>query len=290
MPAACLQADVKMLNASMRCGVPRPSPRLAASKANAWACTAPLKRAAACREGRSTVTVSTNWVGYASAGSLVLLSFLAIFLVKRNRELTPALPPVALLDVQNGYVGEHDFGAWRLVCTAQAQAPSAADATGAPPPAAPDLGASQQGTPRCHIRSQLAIRQGDKLQVLSATYIFFRDGDPEPNIAILLPASAKGGEKIHFGIDNNKAFESPLSGCTEQQCITRGQLPEGAIAQFIGGQEFRIRFTAPDKRTPVLPMKLHGFREAYAALRSGLGMAPDAAATPESPSPAPAAP
>lgn len=234
--------------------------------------------------------VSTNWVGYVSAGCLVALSFLAVFIVKRNRELPPVFPPILEIDVQEGYTGQHDFGAWRLVCTAETPAPAAGEAANPAPEAGSDLAASQKDAPRCHVRSQLAMRQGDKIETLAAAYIFFRPAMTQPHIAIVLPAAAKGGKSVFFGIDENKAFESPLVGCSEKQCITRGQLPEGAIEQFQSGQEFRIRFTMPDNRTPVFPMKLYGFKEAYRGLQRSLGMAsPPAAATPAVPSAQPEA-
>lgn len=230
---------------------------------------------------------STNWVGYISAGCLVALSFLAVFLVKRNKDLPQVLPPIATIDVQSGYVGQHDFGAWRLICNPVAPAQTPAGAANAQVAAAPELSTADQSSPRCHMRSQLAMKQGEALQVLAATYVFFRSGETEPNIAIILPAAAKAGKVVHFGVDENKAFESAIVECNEKQCITRGQLPDGAIGLFLGGRELRIRFTVAENRTPVFPMKLHGFKEAYAGLRSGLGLAPHAE-VPAAAAPAPA--
>lgn len=207
---------------------------------------------------------STNWVGYASALVLVIISAAAVLLApsREERRARPLPPIVPMEQVPANYIGNHAFGLWTLVCSNE-KTPQPAPQPGVVPPA-PEVKRV------CRSNAQSIVRGPNNQNLLAAGFNIMLSG-PQKTTAILfrLPPAAKAANQINFGVDQNPMFKASPMRCSQKDCIVVGNLPEQALAQLKTGKVLTVVYTAnvgQQKRPVRVTHSLHGFREAYDAL------------------------
>lgn len=205
---------------------------------------------------------STNWVGYAAAAVLVVISFAAIFWASQPapKQQAVKLPPIAEVDIKPGFVGQQPFGLWTLVC--QNVKPPAEGAT---PPA---------GTtpPKrvCRTNARMTVRGPNNAVLLAAGFnVLMLDTQKAPAILFRLPPSARAAESADFAVDKNTTFKAPLR-CTQKECLLQGALPAEAIEQMRTGHTLSVIYTVKDRQQHDKKVRvdqlLHGFRQSYDAM------------------------
>lgn len=202
---------------------------------------------------------STNWIPYAVAAALVLITLAAVFWsgTPAQGPVARQLPPVQDVNIEPGFVGKQAFGVWLLVCeNVDAAAASAAKRV-------------------CRTNSRVLVRGPNNAQLLAAGLnIVMADNQKAPGLVFLLPPAARAAASISFAIDKNTMFQVPLR-CDEKQCLAQGALPDDAVEQLRSGKTLSILYTVKDKaqkdRKVRVDQLLHGFRQSYDAMTRAMG-------------------
>lgn len=202
---------------------------------------------------------STNWLGYAAAVVLILVSFAAVFFSTNSAPPQRAvqLPPIAAADIKPGFVGKQPFGLWTLVC--QNLKTPEATAEGATPPKR-----------FCRTNALMKVRGPNNAILLAAGFnVIMIDTQPKAGILFRLPPSAGAADSANFSIDKNTMFKAPLR-CTAKECLLQGALPPDALEQMRSGRTLSVVYTVLDRekkpRKVRVDQLLHGFRQSYDAM------------------------
>lgn len=209
---------------------------------------------------------STNWIGYAAAVVLVLLSFAAVFWARSpgpgsGPGARPAikLPPIAAADIKPGFVGQQSFGLWTLVCQ------------NAKPPATPPA-ADQPAPPKriCRTNARLTVKGPNNAVLLAAGFnVLMMDTKQTPAILFRVPPAAAAADSANFAIDENTMFKAPVR-CTKTECVVQGALPADALEQMKTGRTLSLIYTIKDKQQQDKKVRvdqlLHGFGQSYDAM------------------------
>jgi invasion protein IalB len=207
---------------------------------------------------------STNWIGYAAAVVLVLVSAAAIYWASApTGPATPQmkLPPIAEANIKPGFVGQQAFGLWTLVCQ-----------NVKPPATAP---AGQQAPKRiCRTNAQMKVKGPNNAVLLAAGFnVVMLDTKASPAILFRLPPAAQAGQKANFAIDKNTTFQAPLR-CTQKECVVQGALPAEALDQMRAGHTLSLIYTVKDRQQQDKKVRvdqlLHGFRQSYDAMAKAI--------------------
>jgi invasion protein IalB len=191
---------------------------------------------------------STNWVGFAAALALILLSLAAVFFSGHLSRL----PPIAEAKIDPGFVGQHKFGLWTLICENVV-------APGATAPAR-----------LCRSNARMMVRGPNNAALLAAGFnIVMMKSQPGPGMLFRLPPAAGAADSVSFSIDKNSLFKAPLK-CSQTECVAQGALPKEAIDQMRAGQMLSLIYTIKDReqkpRQVRVDQLLHGFRQSYDAM------------------------
>jgi invasion protein IalB len=205
---------------------------------------------------------STNWIGFAAAGLLVLISVAAIYWAAApgtpaKRELK--LPPIANADIKPGFTGKQAFGLWTLVC--QDMKPQATPAAAGTEPAPKRM---------CRTNAQMTVRGPNNAVLLAAGFnVVVMDTKDTPAILFRLPPAAAAGKNANFVIDKNTTFQAPLR-CSQKECLVQGALPAEALDQMKAGHTLSLIYTVKDKKQQEKKVRvdqlLHGFRQSFDAM------------------------
>ena len=201
---------------------------------------------------------STNWVGFAAAVVLILISLAAIFVGSRGTRApkdAQLLPPIQPARIEPGFVGQHKFGLWTLIC---------------------ENVALQAGTPQpspvrvCRTNARMMVRGPGNAPLLAAGFnVVMMKTQALPGLMFRLPPSARAADSVNFVIDENSMFKAPLK-CTQTECIARGALPQQAVEQMRSGRKLSLIYTiknrAQQDRKVRVDQPLHGFRESFDAM------------------------
>lgn len=204
---------------------------------------------------------STNWIGYGAVAVLVLVSLAAVFWASTPGQPQRAvnLPPVADADIRPGFVGQHAFGLWTLVCQDMK------------PPASPPVASAEPAPKRlCRTNARMTVRGPNNAVLLAAGFnIVMMDTKPGPAILFRLPPAARAGDSANFAVDENTSFKAPIR-CTAKECIVQGALPADALEQMKAGKTLSLVYTIKDRqqqeKTVRVDQLLHGFRQSYEAM------------------------
>jgi invasion protein IalB len=202
---------------------------------------------------------STNWIGYAAAVILVLISFAAVFLSGRpvSQPQATQLPAIADIDIKPGFVGHQSFGLWTLVC--EDVSPTV------------NLPADEAPPKRvCRTNARVTVRGPNNAVLLAAGFnVLMLDTKKTPAILFRLPPSARAAARADFAIDQNTTFQAPLR-CSPKECLLQGALPAEAVEQMRNGRTLSVIYTVKDRRQQDRKVRvdqlLHGFRESYDAM------------------------
>ena len=191
---------------------------------------------------------STNWVGFAAALVLILLSLAAVFFSGHLSRL----PPIVEAKIDPGFVGQHKFGLWTLIC----------ENVVAPDATAP--------TRLCRSNARMMVRGPNNTALLAAGFnIVMMKSQPAPGVLFRLPPAAAAADSVSFAIDKNSLFKAPLK-CSQAECVAQGALPKEAIDQMRTGQMLSLIYTIKDReqkpRQVRVDQLLHGFRQSYDAM------------------------
>jgi invasion protein IalB len=207
---------------------------------------------------------STNWIGYAAAVVLVVLSFAAIFWAGSTGtgpggQQAVNLPPIAKANIEPGFVGQQPFGLWTLVCQ-NAKRPVT-------PPAA---GQEQPPKRLCRTNARMTVRGPNNAVLLAAGFnVVMMDTKKTAAILFRLPPSARAADSANFAIDENTMFKAPLR-CSEKECIVQGALPADALEQMKTGRTLSLIYTIKDRQQQDKKVRvdqlLHGFSQSYDAM------------------------
>jgi invasion protein IalB len=196
--------------------------------------------------------LQSNWVGIAAAAVLILTSIAAAFFSGRPAKgpLRMALPAIQQAEIQPGFVGQHRFGLWTLICE--------------------NVAASPAPVHLCRTNARLTVDGPNNSALLAAGFnIVMMQSQPRPGMMFRLPPAAAAADSVNFAIDANTMFEAPLK-CTKTECLAQGAIPQEAIDQMRGGQTLSLIYTVKDRaqqdRKVRVDQLLHGFRESYDAM------------------------
>jgi invasion protein IalB len=202
---------------------------------------------------------STNWVGYISAVTLIIISFAAVFLAPKRpgpgQINTAQLPPIMRATVDASFIGTHTFGLWTLVC---------------------ENIRSPAGTERriCRSNSQKKVRANNQVLLAAGFNVLYAGPTKEPAVLFRLPPTASAGDHVDFAIDNNTTFQAPMGRCGDNECIVQGMLPAQALAQMKTGKVLTLVYTANVNEKPRqvrVDQLLYGFPESFEALTKATG-------------------
>jgi len=205
---------------------------------------------------------STNWVGYAAAVVLILISAAAVIFASRPSR-GPALPPIKDVRIVPGFVGQQAFGLWNLACE-NPKPPAGAAAV----PAAPKR--------LCRANARMMVRApNSNTPLLAAGFnIVMADTQASPGMLFRLPPAARAASSIDFFIDKNTMFRAPLR-CSPKECFAQGAVPPDAVEQMRTGHTLSLVYTIKDgqqkDRKVRVDQLLHGFRQTYDAMRKAMG-------------------
>ena len=191
---------------------------------------------------------STNWVGFAAALVLILLSLAAVFFSGHLSRL----PPISDARIEPGFVGQQKFGLWTLIC----------ENVVAPGATAP--------TRLCRSNARMTVRGPNNTPLLAAGFnIVMMKSQPSAGMLFRLPPTAAAADTASFSIDKNSLFKAPLK-CSQTECLAQGALPKEAIEQMRAGQTLSLIYTIKDReqkpRQVRVDQLLHGFRQSYDAM------------------------
>jgi invasion protein IalB len=198
-----------------------------------------------------TMFDSRYWVGYAAAAALIVITVAAIFFGAQygRKQAGPVLPPIQAARIDPGFVGQHRFGLWTLICeNVKAQAPLRV----------------------CRTNARMTVRGPNNAALLAAGFnIVMMKTQPAPGMLFRLPPAASAADSINFVIDQNSVFKAPLK-CSQNECIAQGALPAEAIEQMRAGRTLSVIYTIKDRaqqdRKVRVDQLLHGFRESFDAM------------------------
>ncbi len=171
------------------------------------------------------------------------------------------LPPVETADIAPGFVGQHRFGLWTLLCE------SVRSKTAEAPP-----------VHICRANARVTVRAGGGTQQLLAAglNVVMMKTQPGPAMLFRLPPAASAADSIDFAIDDHTTFKAPLR-CTPNECIAQGALPADAVEQLRSGKKLSIVYSVRDRQNQEQRVRvdqdLHGFREAFDAMARAVSAA-----------------
>jgi invasion protein IalB len=211
---------------------------------------------------------STNWMGYAVAAALVVLSFAAIFWAKStgtgpSGQQATRLPPIATADIKPGFVGSQPFGLWTLECQ------------NTKPPATPPAAGKEPPPKRvCRTNARMTVRGPNNALLLAAGFnVIMMDTKQTAAILFRLPPSANAADSANFVIDKNTMFKAPLR-CSKTECLVQGALPPEALEQMKTGHALALIYTIKDKQQQDKKVRveqlLHGFSQSYDAMTKAI--------------------
>lgn len=194
----------------------------------------------------------SNWVGYAAAVVLILTSLAAVFFSGRpaTGPGRVALPAIQQANIQPGFVGQHRFGLWTLICE--------------------NVAAASGPVRLCRTNARITVRGPNNSALLAAGFnIVMMKSQPRPGLMFRLPPAAAAAASANFAIDANTMFNAPLN-CSQAECLVQGAVPEAAIEQMRKGKTLSLIYTVKDRtqkdRKVRVDQLLHGFRESYDAM------------------------
>jgi invasion protein IalB len=195
----------------------------------------------------------SHWVGLTAAVVLILTSLAAVFYSGRPAGGGPgrvALPAIQQANIEPGFVGQHRFGLWTLICE---------DAAATPAPVR-----------LCRANARMTVRGPNNAALLAAAFnIVMMKSEPRPGMLFRLPPAASAADSVNFAVDANTMFQAPLK-CSKTECLAQGALPEHAIEQMRNGRTLSLIYTVEDRaqkeRKVRVDQLLHGFRESYDAM------------------------
>jgi len=192
---------------------------------------------------------STNWVGLAAAAVLIIVSLAAVF-VGAQWARGPGLPPIAQVQIDPGFTGQHTFGLWTLICE--------------------NAAAKSAPVRVCRTNARMIVRGSDNTPHLAAGFnVVMMKTQPAPGLMFRLPPTARAADSINFSIDQNTLFKAPLK-CSQTECIAQGALPQSAVDQMRAGHVLSVFYTIKDStqqdRKVRVDQQLHGFRESFDAM------------------------
>ena len=169
------------------------------------------------------------------------------------------LPPIDQAKIEPGFVGQHKFGLWTLICE-NVTPPGAAAET---PPAR-----------LCRSNARMTVRGPNNAALLAAGFnIVMMKSQPAPGMLFRLPPAAAAADSISFAIDKNTLFKAPLK-CSKTECVAQGALPKEAVDQLRSGATLSVLYTVKDReqkpRQVRVDQLLHGFRQSYDAMASAI--------------------
>ena len=198
----------------------------------------------------------SNWVGFAAATVLILTSPAAVFFAGRPARGPGrvALPAIQQAKIEPGFVGQHRFGLWTLICE---------NATAAAAPVR-----------LCRANARITVRGPNNAALLAAGFnIVMMKSQARPGMMFRLPPAASAADSVNFAIDANTMFKAPLT-CSKTECLAQGAVPEAAIEQMRTGKTLSLIYTVEDRtqadRKVRVDQLLHGFRESYDAMLSAM--------------------
>lgn len=209
--------------------------------------------------------LSTNWIGYAVALVLVLVTAAAVYWSRSTGPTQQAvnLPPIAEAKIPKGFVGQQAFGLWTLVCQ------------NVKPPATPPA-AGQEPTPKrvCRTNARMTVKGPNNAVLLAAGFnVVMMDTKATPAILFRLPPAARAAQSANFVIDKNTTFKAPLR-CSTTECVVQGALPAEALDQMKAGHTLSLIYTIKDRQQQDKKVRvdqlLHGFRQSYDAMTQAI--------------------
>lgn len=188
-------------------------------------------------------------VAYIAAGSPKLPTGLA--------ELSSALTRRS--DVQPGFVGVQNFGAWRLICV---EAPSIAV-----PPLADAAPAEPIKASACRLNQEVPAQDEPGRVVLSAN-LSTVGPRASPALMLRLPGSFRSGDSILLRIDDTDVLRSSVRDCTEFECVAANDLSEEDWARIIAAQDIQVNFPMSDGKQVYVKLGVDGLADGAAALEA----------------------
>jgi len=217
---------------------------------------------------------STSWVGYASAVTLIAISFAAVFLAPKHQGPAPGaelaapgqptapvaqpMAPIVPLTVDATFMGTHAFGQWTLVCE-NVKGNTAA-------------GATERRI--CRSNAQRKVRANNQILLAAGFNVLYAGPQKQPAVLFRLPPSANAADHVNFAIDDNTNFQAPIGRCGQNECIVQGILPPEALEQMKTGKTLSIVYTANINQQPKpirVDQSLYGFPESFEALTNATG-------------------
>jgi len=190
-----------------------------------------------------------------AVAAIVALSVAAVYLGAGQFGSDRAnMPPIVEADIPPGFVGQHRFGLWTLVCESS-----------------PSKDGEELPAHICRANARVMIRAGGGARPLLAAglNIVMMKTQPGPAMVFRLPPAANAADSIDFAIDDNTTFKAPLQ-CSQRECIARGALPAEAVEQLKVGERLSIVYTVKDQkaqdRKVRVDQQLYGFRQAFDAM------------------------
>ena len=194
----------------------------------------------------------SHWVGLTAAIVLILTSLAAAFFAGRpaSGPGRVALPAIQQANIEPGFVGQHRFGLWTLVCE--------------------NVAAATAPVRLCRANARMTVRGPNNAALLAAAFnIVMMKSEPRPGMMFRLPPAASAADSVNFAVDANTMFQAPLK-CSKTECLAQGALPEDAIEQMRNGRTLSLIYTVKDRaqkeRKVRVDQLLHGFRESYDAM------------------------
>ncbi len=200
---------------------------------------------------------STNWMGFAAAVVLILISLAAVFFSGRKAQAPQGaqlLPPIVPARIEPGFVGQHKFGLWTLICENLVL----------------QAGAQPSPVRVCRTNARMMVRGPGNAPLLAAGFnVVMMKTQSSPGMLFRLPPSARAADSVDFAIDENTMFKAPLK-CSQTECIAQGALPPQAVEQMRKGTKLSLIYTVKDRaeqdRKVRVDQPLHGFRESFEAM------------------------
>lgn len=194
----------------------------------------------------------SNWVGFAAAIVLILTSLAAVFFAGSPAKGPGrvALPAIQQANIEPGFVGQHRFGLWTLICE--------------------NVAANPSPVRLCRANARMTVRGPNNAALLAAGFnIVMMQSQPRPGLMFRLPPAAASADNVNFAIDANTMFTVPLK-CSKTECLAQGAVPQDAIDQMRTGRTLSLIYTVKDReqkdRKVRVDQLLHGFRESYDAM------------------------
>jgi invasion protein IalB len=188
-------------------------------------------------------------VAYIAAGSPKLPTGLA--------ELSSALTPQS--DVQPGFIGVQNFGAWRLICV---EAP-----TVAPPPLADAVPAETSKASACRLNQEVPAQDEPGRVILSAN-LSTVGPRASPALMLRLPGTFHSGDSILLRINDEDVLRTSVRDCTDSECVAANDLSEEDWGRIIAASDIQVTFPMSDGKQVYVKLVVAGLADGAAALKA----------------------